>query len=166
MVVLGAGGAACSSSSASPVVATGDGGARDSATKDAAAPPKDAAADVRARDAAVDSTDATATADGKVDAAEGSGGTPGCYTLTGSGSSRQCVVTVPASSAGCSGGTTAGACPSTNLYGCCVITSADAGADAFTATCYYSSAVGSPAESNCEDEAYESIPAAWDTMSP
>jgi hypothetical protein len=117
---------------------------------------------------------------GTVDAGAGDGGgiqdatTPveagtACYAVSGSGTSEQCSYasgTTAGSACPITGGSP-GSCPSSGLYGCCVETiSEDGGGQLVDATCYYSSATGQPAASQCALEAYQGLPYDWQTIAP
>jgi hypothetical protein len=64
-------------------------------------------------------------------------------------------------------GSTAGSCPSSGLYGCCVdALAADGGVQSLSATCYYSEALGQPAAEQCDLQAYLGQPYDWQTYAP
>jgi hypothetical protein len=87
----------------------------------------------------------------------------GCYTLSGSGSSKQCMfASTPDADAGCASGSTAGSCPSSGIFGCCVFT-VDGG-PAITATCYYTE--NQSAANTCENNQYMGFQEEWQTFVP
>ncbi len=92
-----------------------------------------------------------------------------CYAVSGSGTSEQCSYASGATAGfACpiTGGSP-GSCPSSGLFGCCVETiSEDGGGQLVDATCYYSSATGQPAASQCALEAYQGLPYDWQTIAP
>jgi Arylsulfotransferase (ASST) len=93
----------------------------------------------------------------------------GCSTVAGAGSTQQCTYsssTAPGFSCASVAGSAAGSCPAAGLYGCCVETFMDAGAQVRSATCYYSSASGQPASSQCDLQAYQGGPYDWQTYAP
>jgi hypothetical protein len=87
----------------------------------------------------------------------------GCYTLSGSGSSKECMYSSsPDSDAGCASASTVGSCPSANLFGCCV-TTVDGGPD-LTAICYY--AENKSALDTCSSNQYMGYPEEWQSFAP
>jgi Arylsulfotransferase (ASST) len=93
----------------------------------------------------------------------------GCCAISGSGSDAVCTYSSSTAADGCAiaDGGTAGSCPSTGLYGCCVETIAgDGGGQVLDATCYYSATTGQPAASECAFEAYQGLPYDWQTFAP
>jgi hypothetical protein len=93
----------------------------------------------------------------------------GCQTISGSGSTEQCSYsssTAPGFACASVPGSTAGSCPSSGLYGCCVQTSTNDGAQAIAATCYYDASTGQPAYAQCSLEAYQGMPYRWQTSPP
>jgi hypothetical protein len=87
----------------------------------------------------------------------------GCYTLSGSGSSKECMYSSsPDADAGCASTSTVGSCPSANLFGCCV-TTVDGGPD-LTAICYY--AENKSALDTCEANQYMNYPEEWQSFAP
>jgi hypothetical protein len=122
----------------------------------------------RGRDATLDdagSPDAISGGDaGSSDAGEG------CHNVTGTGAARQCSFsssTAEGFACASLAGSTSGSCPSPGLYGCCVeVQTADGGAEATTATCYYSSTEGADASAGCAFDAYQGMPVVWQTSAP
>lgn len=94
----------------------------------------------------------------------------GCSTVSGSGAGQQCsYASGNASAFSCASvaGSTAGSCPSSGLYGCCVdALAADGGVQSLSATCYYSEALGQPAAEQCDLQAYLGQPYDWQTYAP
>jgi hypothetical protein len=88
--------------------------------------------------------------------------------VTGSGANERCVyVSSMASGFTCASGYSSGPCPSTHLYGCCIVTETpDGGSSVETATCYYSKSNGTKAEQNCETMEYEGFPNMWENKAP
>jgi hypothetical protein len=96
----------------------------------------------------------------------------GCYTLSGSGSTKKCAFASSTSGSGsqsskvrCDAGETFGSCPTSGLNGCCVVTPPDAGG-AITATCYYAPDAGRAEEEVCNTQLYEGFPDLWQTTVP
>jgi|SRR3984885_1658366 hypothetical protein len=92
----------------------------------------------------------------------------GCFTLTGTGSSKKCEFSgATEGDAGCAedSGATFGRCPDTSLGGCCVSIPMDGGTAAITATCYYAADVSAD-ESNCQSEDYELGSYYWRDAAP
>jgi hypothetical protein len=93
----------------------------------------------------------------------------GCHTISGNGSTEQCAYsssTTPGFTCASVPDSTAGACPSADLYGCCIETLATDGGKAITATCYYGTSTGQAAASQCSFEAYQGMPYGWQTALP
>ncbi|HEY5240027.1 MAG TPA: arylsulfotransferase family protein [Polyangiaceae bacterium] len=92
-----------------------------------------------------------------------------CHAVSGSGASEHCSYasgTTAGFACPITGGSS-GSCPSSGLFGCCVETiSEDGGGQLVDATCYYSSATGQPAASQCALEAYQGLPYNWQTIAP
>lgn len=110
---------------------------------------------------------------GSTDGGDADAGGPvvavGCYSVSGSGASQQCAYsssTAPGFSCASVAGSSAGSCPASGLYGCCVETLADAGAQVLSATCYYDSLGGQVAASQCDLQAYQGAPYDWQTYAP
>jgi hypothetical protein len=94
----------------------------------------------------------------------------GCYTITGSGSTQECMYSsISASDAGCAStpGSTFGSCPPSDLFGCCV-TAVDGG-EGVTAVCYYAAGDASATfEESCEFASYDNplVQENWQTFAP
>jgi hypothetical protein len=84
-----------------------------------------------------------------------------CYEIFTSGSQVCAYSYSNAPGFKCTGGLMPGSCPSSGLFGCCVITGKDAGATSVAAVCYYSPDSGAISMSACTGSDEK-----WQTTSP